>query len=85
MPFPTITICLWQSDAFTNKSLKQIMGFNNCWFNDQKIHPDEYFERFSSFYFGDCLHFNSGQKTFLVIQFQFLTNLQPTLDYLLNL
>lgn len=38
------------------------MEFNNCWFNDQKIDPDEYFERFSSFYFGDCLHFNSSRK-----------------------
>jgi len=67
MPFPAITICPWKSSGFefTNKSLKQIIEFNNCWFNNENIDPDKYFERVSSFYYGDCFHFNSGRKNML--------------------
>ena len=55
-------ICPSKKDAFTNKSLQQVIDFKDFWFDSLKLNPDDYFERFNTFYFGDCFHFNSGRN-----------------------
>lgn len=61
--FPTVSMCGYKADHFTNKSLKNLIvecsfGYDNNCKND----PDNYFEPFYSSYYGKCFRFNSGKN-----------------------
>jgi len=71
MPMPAILICqlpALHNTLFKNKSLNEIIDiciFNNE--NDCKLNLEKYFQKYSTFEYGDCLLFNSDNKSSLLV------------------